>query len=309
MDLDYKRFIILLLTFATAFYLSLNFQHSYWLIWSTFLFSLIAIGDTFTELFLVTLITIILATASSLLVNISHYFIIVVLLLTVSIQQYQPRYFFNALIISLIAIISISVTPDSYMMLLAGGIVLAFQLILWPFFLSYEMKLSQKWVIRHLRELNQEIFACFLAPHYKNNLYLYEHRIHDQTQQVLRWLDRLRHLELMKLIKSKTKENITVKFETFYANTLDFGQLRLRVTDQATFELCQKEMKTISLALNQIYRQYPKLTSAALESFNQSIKRFEENYQQVLQVASTNPVDFLLFINSMKMLHKEFSSL
>lgn len=309
MDLAYKRFIVLFLTFATAFYLSQYFGHSYWLLWSTFFFSLISTGKTFVKLFLTILITLIISIASSLLVSINPYFIILILFLTVIVQQYQPDYSIHSLIVSLFAIISTSVKPDTYMILLGGGLVLGFQLLNWPFYLLNEQKFTQRKVIKHLRDLNQEIFACFLEPSYKNNLYLYERRIHVQAHALLRSLNALRDIDLVKLFKGNEKKSQTYQLEALYANTLDYGQLRLRVTDQATFELCQKEMKTISLAITQIYNMYPIISNARLDFLHQSIKNFEENYQQVLQVTSANPIDFLLFIGSIKRLHNQLSAL
>lgn len=157
----------------------------------------------------------------------------------------------------------------------------------------------------HLRELNKEIFACFLNEDYQQQLYLYEHRLHEQKRYVFTWLQRMKELALPEAL------NISKDVEKIVDLTLDYSQLRHRIMDPSTFQLCAKELTGLMAAIDHIYTQLikHKKKPEILMIFASKIEQFEANYQQILQVAARDPVDFILFVQTMKMLHKNFNNI
>jgi len=136
---------------------------------------------------------------------------------------------------------------------------------------------------------SEEIFACLLQSDYPENIYLYERRLHERKQAVLRTL----------------RNNN--KLENIYDALQDCSQLRHRVTDHTIFSVCSEELAAISRALSSVFvvmiKHKKKVVDTSL--LDQAISHFEDIYAHVLQVTSREPLVFLMFISTLKGLSDE----
>jgi hypothetical protein len=87
----------------------------------------------------------------------------------------------------------------------------------------------------------------------------------------------------------------------------------MRVSDHATLELCANELFVISQAINgeltaMIKTIFRKKKSCDNGKITIAINRLEENYYHVLQITAPDPLAFVLFINSLKMLSHEITA-
>ncbi len=168
-------------------------------------------------------------------------------------------------------------------------------------------------LITHLISLQRDIFSCFLEDTYADNIYLYERRIHLQKAKCMRALLQLTRLQ------TPTEKN---SFSPLFDLMLDYAQLRWRVSDHTIFTICHDELAAINQAIITVLQQkqqqmtpprsltlqtQPSLQQPMIdtEALAVAIDRFEENYQQVLQVTAREPLAFLLFIYSLKAFSKQ----
>ncbi len=137
--------------------------------------------------------------------------------------------------------------------------------------------------------LAEDIFACFLRADYENNLYLYEHRIHDSKSRCIA------------LIHKRAKREDVSCALTLYNGLVDCGLLRWRIKDKSAFEVCRAEMAAINNSLVAILSSRA-ASGAGPSAFNMQVDALEALYQSVLQVTAKEPLPFLLFIYSLKAL-------
>lgn len=144
---------------------------------------------------------------------------------------------------------------------------------------------------RDLIRLNQEIFACYLQPDYPTNTYLFERRIHVQKNKLVSTMAKWQNL----VSHSQDGKNKSIQqFNLLYDIVLSASQLRWRVTDHTTFSVCATELTQLLNAMNQALKEQ---TFSTEESLEKAIKYFENIYQQVIRIASPEPLVFLLFIS------------
>jgi len=190
--------------------------------------------------------------------------------------------------------------------LLAGGFVVVcvgmFNIPRW--FVKQEVQVAIDIALRSLKQLTTEVFDCFTVE-YADNIYFFERRLHEQKYKVMESLLRLKRLPL--------GSNFIEECNNIYLALLDCAQLRWRVSDAATFELCREEMVNLKKALLQAFDSLIKTHAtqrvSPLTSLNQPIERLEENYQTILQIAAREPLVFLLFLASIKRLQLAIHSL
>lgn len=138
-----------------------------------------------------------------------------------------------------------------------------------------------------LKVLAEDIFACFLHTDYEDNLYLYEHRIHNSK------------IKFLSLALKYATHPGRMRLQALYNGLVDGGLLRWRVKDQSTFAICSKEMTGIRDALMACLS-----SNEGLGALSQAISEFESIYQSVLQVTAKELLPFLLFIQSLKTLEE-----
>lgn len=154
--------------------------------------------------------------------------------------------------------------------------------------IRYQMQL-----VRHLQYLITNIFSCLVEDDYQDALYSFERRIHKEKINCLSWLARLQKL--------RTTERESKSFSLL----IDLGQIRRRIQDHSTFNLCRAEMLELERALI-IYADglmYENMAEAAVR-LNRAINQFEDIFNHVLNVAAREPVIFILFIGALRELEK-----
>lgn len=323
-----KRLIYLLLINFVCFYslTILNDKEAYWLVWIAVLLTLNITGDSFWQrtvtIFITGLLTAVLVITVGRYANfyITCLVSTIVIFILSLISQYYPRYFVSVFIISLLILISVSFPVNwqqlnlRYNYLILGALITV--MVHFIFLTNYytnELNYAFIQCLTQLRDLNKEIFATLLEPHYKTQLYLFERRLHMQKNNYIRWIDRLRVMSCLNKAKNKTKnfkwDQYHHQLNNLYDVLLDYSQLRYRLSDYSTLELCRSEMTALFVATDTLFYS---LTDKALseeipnflQALNEQIKRFEENFLHVLQVSAADPMVFLLFIASIKNLRK-----
>lgn len=161
-----------------------------------------------------------------------------------------------------------------------------------------------KKLLKHLRELNEDVFSCFLSLDYQQATYLFERRIHEQKNKCMMTLLKLSNMTQK---EDMLKNTLVEKLKKIFLITIDYSLLRWRVSDPHTFSICKKELENIDQAISELYRSfYKKTTNICLKNLNMQLDSLEDNYQQVLQVSALAPLYFLIFIASLKTLSEVF---
>jgi uncharacterized membrane protein YccC len=295
------------------------------LIWAAFILPLAIIDGTLNQRFLISFIT---GSLLVIIVFITGFFaattglligvVLLILALCTYVGQVYTRYSTAALIISIFTILSSSIwipsadnTQRFFAMSVGVGIVVILQILYGPYTLTQQWYLQWIAYLRTLRNLNDEIFSCFLQPEYPDNIYLFERRLHVRKMECLQTLTKMR--KTIQQAQRCNKQNqaaswqpILQQLEILFSNVLDYAQLRRRVTDFATFSICSQELSQIFQALTQIFKDAETVKGRHtiemdVNILRQYIHRLEENYHHVLQIASREPLPFLLFINSLNL--------
>jgi hypothetical protein len=300
------------------------------LVLTTFLLAYTPFSTTFTHPFTSILVTLVAGLTAAFTSLLAGFFAPIFLLLLIYLflitficsylgQRYS-NYYFPLLIVNLLVIIAaaenISIPqfltiPHLYQLLqpcliiCAGTLIVSlWQIILYPYFFRDQIQLKMLVVLKNLKKLNDEIFSCFLQPDYIDNIYLYERRLHVQKTQCLYALNNLR-----KFVKLKQASQTQILFlsllEGMFENILDYSQLRRRVTDYSTLSVCSQELQAVSQEIDKTlggmcahirHKKY----YLNQENLTQKINLLEANYNNVLRVASPEPLVFLLFIDSLQ---------
>jgi len=252
-----------------------------------------------------------------------------VTLICVYVSQAHPKYFFPAFIINVFTIISAGMAASliesiNRMAWMDVGLLLAlfYQILFYPYFIQNEIRAYFILALQKLKKLNTDIFACLLDAEYPDNHYLYEHRIHKQKNCFMVIMLRLREMDniLHKKISLSEKvahEQRLDQLNLLFDNMLDYSQIRRRVTDYSTFSVCSQELKSIKTEINRsidgaIANMGNKKLYLNTESLVQQINQLESSYHNVLQIASREPLTFLLLIDSLTAFSKnldEFNAL
>lgn len=330
-----KYFIYLCLVAVSSYTLSnlFNSEESYWLIWIALTLTLLTSGLTFWRRLKRILATGIGIIASVLVATgLAHYpFILIFYLAALAggsaylALKYSPH-FFSFLLMMLFGIIASYIEPthaDMRMrllyLLIGLSVASIYQLLFWPYFIREQIRALIVRSLLNLKLLNNQIFSCFLESAYPDNIYLFERRIHAWKNAYMQSIGKLKCLS--NLVQSKltpekrtSLEKMIVKLDLLYDTILDYGQLRRRVTDHTTFDLCEAELTALEQEIGKLLAEVggifryknPLLDTAGLAV---KINRFEENYQHVLQVSAREPLVFMLFIASLRAFNKELTQL
>ncbi len=161
-----------------------------------------------------------------------------------------------------------------------------------------------KSIIKYFKALDQlqvVIFNCYTQRMYPEKTYDYEKNIHKV---------RLKLFNAMKKIRTFLDSEDLPKFENFYEMIFSLNTLKLRVTDYATFEMCESEFKKVSQSLTDVLKHIilfmngknkPDLKSSAkvIANLSNRIDELEELYRSTLQVVSKDPIFFLFFVQDL----------
>lgn len=170
-------------------------------------------------------------------------------------------------------------------------VVVIFRLIIFPPTLSNERKHDLLVFFKQLDRLQRIIFHIYLQRDYKFQWFFYEKKIHQYLAELFQQVNLLR----------KLSQQINWQCENLLAYFISLGNLRYRIKDYATFEVCEIELKKISNALSRALKSIKKPGPELREAIDQ----FKQIYDNTLTVITNDPIDFLIFIDNLQRI--EFS--
>lgn len=321
--LSIRQLVYLFLVTSTIFSIALfcPASQNHWLIWAALFLALISVGQYFVyrlEVICATVLACGFAVWFAEIVNVSLIAIGVYLFLLTAILTYYsqryPLYAYPIFIINVFGILAsfsslwVGGDGDKTLSIAKGAaIVLVCQLVFLYRYVYYQWLFYVLGSLTALKKLNQELFSCLLREEYADNIYIFERRIHTQKQKLMQSMVALSELKLTPL-----QMEIVKKLNMLLDAMLDYAQLRRRINDFNILHVCSAEMAAIEKDINLLLLQAKKGITQQVyffntESLSASIQRFEDNYHQVLQVASKEPLVFLLFISGLRSFCEEMS--
>ncbi len=153
--------------------------------------------------------------------------------------------------------------------------------------------------LNKLADLQATVLDNYIHIDSALNIYEYEEYLHRQSYAVLRLLKKSHTLT----------SNISDQLSRIHEIILSLGNLRFRIKDRSTFEICANEVKAISQALNSLLHKIAKQkeSSADFKELTLAIQGFESIYQNTLQVVAADPLAFLFFIQDLFALQNELN--
>lgn len=322
--LSIRQLIYLLLVAVSifAFITLYPSEQRYWVVWSGLLFAPISLGKNFIQRLeaicltaLMCLFVIWLAEYASVFFITTAIFLFVITVCFVYLSEQYPLYAYSFLIINLFAILAIY--SPSYVggngekigsICLGIAIVILNQIIFSYRYQQYDWLSNAQAALNNLRKLNQAIFSCLLQPEYADNLYIFERRLHAEKEKFMQSM-----VLLSTIKKTPIQMAVTKKLNILYDAVLGYAQLRLRITDYTVLGVCVDEMKMLEKAIDQLFFMASKGINKNKYDFNvqallSAIQHLEDNYQQVLQVTSKEPLMFVLFIANLRAFAEEMAN-
>lgn len=238
-------------------------------------------------------------------------FMMMLFLLTMAavyLRQLYSDWHLPVMIVGVLVLVStktaLAPQENSDRFVIGAGVAIVLALLQWLVFRRPSVLSCQRQTLRCLKKLNDGIFACLLSQEYIDNVYLYERRLHVKK---LAYLKSIQAWQLAVQYQGNQKNVSTFDCNavgSIFNNMMDYAQLRSRVTDYTTLSVCSQELKAIQAAMSQLFAclirhdAAEKIRQADLV-LQQKISNLEDNYHHVLQVASREPLAFLLFVNSL----------
>lgn len=312
-----KYFIVLLLAafLAIDHQYSLSATQSQWQLLSALCLALITVGENFSErvafiLFsgLIAAILVFVAGFMSFSFYLQAIYLAIITFIAVYLGQWHANFFLPAFIVNLFALL-VSVAPANLiessqrsLAIVIGCIIIAFLQIIFALHFKTNLRARKFYLsVENLQTLNNEIFNCLLQEDYTDNLYLYERRIHIAKINFIYSYEKLRG----STFDHKNHTLATEHLPDVYLELMDCAQLRLRVSDHTTFNLCKNDFIRINQILNDKFAALKahilnKKDVRDTEDLSFAIAQLEEVVATVLQIAAREPLVFYLFTSSLK---------
>ncbi|EKD70424.1 MAG: hypothetical protein ACD_46C00538G0003 [uncultured bacterium] len=314
-----KQFIYLTAVIASIILISWYTQPRQfnWMIWTACALALMLTTTSFQKRMITILLTgiamalavsatMLLSSFSAILLIIYFVFLAIIsTYLSLNKPQFNYAVFFAAFfaIVASMTSIELSNLKDIIIAMMAGMIItLIWQLIFLPYFIRNKLRAIVDSTMKALQLLSNEIFSCYLQPEYIDNIYLFEHRLHEKKLAVLNNISHFYEINTKKYPYLLQQMQIN---ERIYATLISCSMLRWQLTDYSTVSLWRQELMAIANTLKQIFSSV--ITST--EKLVENIDSLEAAYQHVLQIASREPLVLLLFIFHLKQLEKELREL
>ena len=150
---------------------------------------------------------------------------------------------------------------------------------------------------RQLATLQKILFSCYFKKDYFSNQFLDEKKVHYQRRRVSRLM--------------RKSDFVFDKVDSLYEIIFSIHQLRYRVKDYATFEICARELKKIEQTSIILLKKLAAKKSVLSEEvmLTDAIHSFEEIYNTTLRVIAQDPIVFLFFIQDLFAFQDEIHSL
>jgi hypothetical protein len=204
-----------------------------------------------------------------------------------------PRYFLPLFLFSASLIMAAFYPVPSihplYFILVGGILLFCFLLIRLR---ATSLRATIQLTVHSLAALCEQLFDFFLQPTAADQVYLFEKRFHDKKMHFMRRLQRLRASVSSTPFHPATW--LLQHLERVYDILLESAQLRMRVGDQTTWQVCAMELSTIANVMQQWFRTIQAVSCANMslpvEQLAVAIMRLEENNDQILQVIAPDPL-------------------
>ena len=150
---------------------------------------------------------------------------------------------------------------------------------------------------RQLAKLQKILFSCYFKKNYFSNRSSDEKKVHYQKQCVSRLM--------------RKSEFVFDKLEHLYEIIFSIHQLRYRIKDYSTLEICASELKKIEQASIILLKKLAAKKSISSEgvALTDAIHSFEQIYNTVLRVVAQDPIVFLFFIQDLYAFQEEINLL
>lgn len=324
--------IRILIAICGAFFLAqyLQWSQGYWLVLSAVLLMQIRIDNFFWKNSWVLLLSGILMAVNVCLANgfasihyLLPFYLFLTTLVTVCFSLIKTEYFLSAFFVNLVGIIAAGM-PVSGAVLWARvecvffGILLALLVgcLCWPPRLYPDLKQQLRNCFSNLDELQKKLFFIYLKRDYAEQHFFYERDLHQQRELIFFDMKKMNEaLEKLAPAQANNWRDCFDHLNHLFDIIIALGNLRYRIQDQATFEVCEKELALVSIyiskGLDNLTKQLKskKAVEFNLDGFVLAIRAVEEIYRSTLQVVSKDPLVFLLFIQNLYAVQEELNSL
>ena len=177
-----------------------------------------------------------------------------------------------------------------------GAIAVGLVFLQWLLIPGFRVRAVRSCRIKTLHALDgmsQALFVCLTNTDYKEDLYVFERRIHVQKTKYFS--------RVYRLIRLKNCHSEHLPEVRLFNLLMECAQLRRRVSDHTIFSLCRNELLAIAKAMSQIFCNMKwviqqKSEVIDTEILNEQINQLENLFYSVINVASREPLAFLLFI-------------
>lgn len=217
----------------------------------------------------------------------------------------NPHYFKPLFYINFFALISGGLTVSMHGGLIRSGMIeLGAGIVLLVNAFSFiKRNVLQKVLQSYFYQANtlqQILFSIYLQRDYGNNRLNYEKKIHHQLSNVF---------ESLGLLRKHASEEIVSSCEKLTECLISLGNLRYRIKDHATFEVCDLELRKISNELSKLFNHIMIGRKLNVMDYKHAIKKFKKNYENTLTLITNEPVYFLIFIETLLDIKKELDGI
>lgn len=316
-------------TLITAFIVFFIYQYfhlpeAYWLILSALLLVQVYFNDLFWKnIFLIFISGVIIAlnvfvanfAAENMLVL--AFYLLFTTFVTVYVGLFNSTFLLTAFFINLFGTLSAGLSVDDGDIIARVGCVLLgtcvamlVRIIFWPPRIKQELKRELDDCLSQLNDLQKEIFAIYLNRDYLDKHYGYEIELHQKRMQILAFIQKIRSLSVKKTAAAGLAKKCLNHVTNIYEIIIALGNLRYRVKDHTTFEVCEKELKQITEAISSELIDLAKHKSTSdLSHLLTGIRAFEEIYRNTLILVGNDPIVYLISIRNLYALHDELKLL
>jgi len=159
-----------------------------------------------------------------------------------------------------------------------------------------------------VQQLEKTIFSFYLKRDYPDNHYFYEKILQEKWVACLEKVKQLNEcVESMSASLQTKVSPLFKKIELMNEMMITLANLRYRVKDFSTFEVCEKELSHILAALIQALKQLRKKAPVVVNE--KVISDFETIYSNTLQLITNEPYVFLIFISNLRQIFSELALL
>lgn len=143
-----------------------------------------------------------------------------------------------------------------------------------------------------LDQLQKLIFSFYIKRNFGENRFLHEKKLIQCTSRVMR---------AMQSVRLHVKDDKSIaQAESLYEIIFSLDLLKNRLTDHATFEICETELKKITQTLSAVFSEIQTTQPLSTKpNFDAAIQALEIVFQNTLQVVSADPLIFLFFIRAL----------